>query len=49
MARVFNEYGQKTKCAYAAPIIGYMNGWDERQIQSYCRTRGWDLKFFEDR
>lgn len=25
----------------AAPIIGYMLGWDGRRVAAYCALRGW--------
>jgi len=25
----------------AAPILGYMRGWDGRQVADYCKRKGW--------
>lgn len=31
----------------AAPIIGYMCGWDGRKVATYCRRKGWELNVIQ--
>jgi hypothetical protein len=33
------------KVARAAPIIGYMHGWTEREVRDKCQARGWSFRY----
>ena len=35
------EFGERGMVKRCPPIVKYMRGWPQSQVQSYCHKKGW--------
>jgi hypothetical protein len=41
--------GLEGKVVFTAPIIKYMNGWTQSQVEAYCKKKGWSCEYINNR
>jgi hypothetical protein len=39
---IFQIQASEWVCVRAAPILGYMVGWDSKKVKDYCQKKGWE-------